>query len=255
MIIRSRPVANFSVLPNSLLSDKRLSIDTRGMIAYILTKPPTWEIRPVALARALSKNGAKKRDSVGRTRLLRMFKEAQAAGYMLRSEMQSHQEDGAWGSFDYIVGLPEDVVAADLRKSESVASLAQSRDTQTGDTQTGDTQTGDAQTCGAHARNATTSQKERNLVNTDSTKPPVAPIRAEQHGEEGQPWSEAGKVAIAQGFQYVFENSEPFKAWLEFRGADGMPDVVTEIIKGQPRRVVWMPTLYPPRRTASKGDR
>jgi hypothetical protein len=41
-----------------------------------------------------------------------MFEEAMDAGYMARSAEQTHRDDGSWGSYDYVVGMPEDVEKA-----------------------------------------------------------------------------------------------------------------------------------------------
>jgi hypothetical protein len=109
MIIRPVCRDRFVSIPNAILNDERLAIDTRGKVAYILSKPPRWDIRPGPLARALSRKGS---TPVGRKRLKRMFEEAMDAGYMARSAEQTHRDDGSWGSYDYVVGMPEDVEKA-----------------------------------------------------------------------------------------------------------------------------------------------
>jgi hypothetical protein len=93
MIIRPVCSDKYVSIPNAILNDKRLSIDTRGMVAYILSKPQNWDIRPVPLANALSREGD---TPVRRKRLNRMFNEAMAAGYMARSAEQTHRDDGSW---------------------------------------------------------------------------------------------------------------------------------------------------------------
>ena len=109
MIIRPACRKEFVALPNSLFNDRRLSADTRTMIALLLSKPRGWELRPVALAKLLSQQGGR---PVGRTRLNRMFAEASEAGYLARSQKQAHKNDGTWGRYDYYVGMPDDVVRA-----------------------------------------------------------------------------------------------------------------------------------------------
>jgi len=85
MIIRPVCRRNFVALPNVVLTDERLSIETRGMIAYLLSRPPNWQIKTVWLARALSK----KDQALGRTKLTRMLREARTAGYLARSADQN----------------------------------------------------------------------------------------------------------------------------------------------------------------------
>lgn len=109
MIIRPACEREYTSLPNAIFNDRRLSVDTRAMIAWILSKPRTWRVQPGRMATALSRTGEK---PLGRTKLSRMFKEAMAAGYMARSEKQAHQNDGLWGAYDYFVGMPDDVATA-----------------------------------------------------------------------------------------------------------------------------------------------
>src|SRR5262245_45275739 len=102
-----------------MLRDKRLSLDTRGMLAYLNSLPRNWQIRPAVLARQLSQNDGRQ---IGRERLQRMFDEAQAAGYMARSQEQSHDDDGRWGSFVYIVGSDPELVKQEVAtQSASIA--------------------------------------------------------------------------------------------------------------------------------------
>ena len=109
MIIRPHCRKEFVALPNVLFNDRRLSAETRLMIALLLSKPRGWELRPAALMKLLSQQGM---GSIGRTKLDRMFTEARAAGYMARSARQAHRDDGTWGRYDYYVGMPQDVLKA-----------------------------------------------------------------------------------------------------------------------------------------------
>ena len=118
MIIRPVCKKEFVALPNSLFNDRRLSADTRAMIALLLSKPRGWELRPIALAKLLSRERGR---PVGWTRLSRMFTEAAEAGYMARSREQAHKDDGTWGRYDYFVGMPEDVVRAVQRAGVAIA--------------------------------------------------------------------------------------------------------------------------------------
>jgi hypothetical protein len=49
--------------------------------------------------------------------------------------------------------------------------------------------------------------------------------------------------------------SKPYQAWLSYRGKDGMPGLVDRaIINGKVQEIVWMPSLYPPRRSANESE-
>jgi hypothetical protein len=148
MIIRPVCRKEFVALPNALFNDRRLSADTRAMIALLLSKPRGWELRPRALAKLLSPHGGR---PVGWTRVKRMFAEASEAGYMARSAIQAHKDDGTWGKYDYFVGMPEDVKRA-VQKA-GVAIAPQSRD---------------ANEDLAIAENDYTNHKEQSLESTDS---------------------------------------------------------------------------------------
>jgi hypothetical protein len=55
-----------------------------------------------------------------------------------------------------------------------------------------------------------------------------------------------GERARAEGMCPVFVGSEPYRAWLAVRGANGMPGFVDQaFINGKPREIVWMPSVYP----------
>jgi hypothetical protein len=54
-----------------------------------------------------------------------------------------------------------------------------------------------------------------------------------------------GRIAFASGMQFIFEDSEPFRAWRAFRGEDGMPPIDVRIVGGTRRRGVWLPSFYP----------
>jgi hypothetical protein len=246
-----RPVCSreFVALPNVILNDERLTIETRGMLAYILSKPKTWQIRPVPLARALSKKGSSR---LGRTKLARMFKEAQEAGYMARSAAQSHRANGDFASYDYVVGMPEDVAAAIETPADAAAVTfsAQSRFAHTHH----------AHTHHAHTQNEHRSHKVQNpekqiLKSTkhqQSHPLPLPDVAAARQNSADKEYTAMGRSALAHGMVFVFEESEPFIAWRDFRGVSGMPLIDVAVIQGKRRRGVWLPSLYPPsRRVAS----
>jgi hypothetical protein len=229
VIIRPVCTKNFSVIPNAVLNDKRLSIDTRGMVAYLLSKPPSWAIRPWFLARALLRDGE---NPVGRKRIARMFSEATEAGYMARSQEQKHCDDGSWGAYDYIIGMPAEVKAAVVKSGVAFSPRR-------------------PETLAPQARAPEERQnhKEQNREKTEFKKPPskVSPTgRSDTAKAEQDEYSEMGRSALAAGMTPVFLNSKAYDRWLKFRGSDGMPLTDAAVINGQRRRIMWFPQLYPP---------
>jgi hypothetical protein len=230
MIIKPVCRKAFVTVPNSLLDDTRLSIETRGMLAYLLSKPKNWNIRPFPLAKAISHGGK----PLGRKRLDRMFREATEAGYMARSAAQGHKEDGSWDRYDYIIGMPEEVATA-LQKMIG-ATEPHSRQ--------------------AYAPAACTLmdaeiQKEQNQKSNKDKKPLLQSLFSDG-GEQakGRPDEQKGygEAAHTADWVFVWERSEPFNKWKRYRRANGeepLP-VVEQIIRGKVLRGVWLPTLYPP---------
>ena len=51
LIIRGNIRENFSVLPNDLMNDERLSADALGVLVYLLSKPTDWQVRVTELRR------------------------------------------------------------------------------------------------------------------------------------------------------------------------------------------------------------
>ncbi len=123
MIIRTAVTREYTSLPNALLRDKRLSLETKGLLAYLLSLPPSWEVRPRVVAAAVSPEEGR---PLGMDRLRRMFNEAIRAGYMARSQNQTKREDGFFGAYVYIVGPDPEAVSAEVAaQSASVAFLPQ----------------------------------------------------------------------------------------------------------------------------------
>lgn len=92
-IRRSRPIDNFTILPNALLRDDRLTYCARGVLAELLTRPEGWETN----ADALSDRARRHRGDVvgeGRRGLRAAFAELEAAGYIIR-----RKEKAAKGRF------------------------------------------------------------------------------------------------------------------------------------------------------------
>ena len=92
MIIHGpRPTRDFTVLPNRVIRDDHLSYRARGLLCYLLSMPPDWEISSSRLA-LISGEG---RDAI-RTALRELI----AVGYM---ELQKHQGAGGHWQSHYLV--------------------------------------------------------------------------------------------------------------------------------------------------------
>jgi hypothetical protein len=137
MIIRTAQHHSFTALPNAIFRDKNLQLDSRAGLAYLLTLPPKWEIRPTAVARALSPAKGRK---IGKERLRRMFGEWCRAGYMARSAEQTRDDDGFFGGYVYIVGADPEAVKAEV-SAQGVAFLPQAALPSTGEPSTGERST------------------------------------------------------------------------------------------------------------------
>jgi hypothetical protein len=91
-VIRSNPETGFTVLANAFLQDPRLSYETKGLLAELLSRPDDWEIR----AENIVKSG-----KAGRDKVWRMLREAEELGYA--ASRQARTERGKFQKLDYIV--------------------------------------------------------------------------------------------------------------------------------------------------------
>lgn len=80
----------YFAISRALAQDERLTFEARGILAYLLSKPGDWEVRPDDLQRA---------GNCGRDRIYRILKELRAAGYLHRDRV--HQANGTfkWGPY------------------------------------------------------------------------------------------------------------------------------------------------------------
>lgn len=100
MIVRApRPTSHFTILPNQVLRDHRLSWKARGLLAYLLSMPDMWRTNSSHLAKA----GPDGREAV-RTALA----ELEQAGYLRRERRQG--TDGRWTTTTYVFDTAQDTV-------------------------------------------------------------------------------------------------------------------------------------------------
>ena len=98
-IVRREHKAQFTIVPNAVFADARLSVEAKGVLGYLLSRPHNWHVRLDHIGRTLL---------VGRKKLQRIFRELIAAGYVTR-EAQRIVDGHRFGEIDYVV---RDVPAA-----------------------------------------------------------------------------------------------------------------------------------------------
>jgi hypothetical protein len=77
--------SHYACIPNGTLEDPRLSLDTRGLLAFLLSKPEDWIIRASQIRRDFG---------IGQVVQQRIFRELERAGYLERKVLQGR--DGRW---------------------------------------------------------------------------------------------------------------------------------------------------------------
>lgn len=75
MIIRRRRTRNFTILENEVVEDERLALDEIGLLAWLRSRPDSWEISRAAIGR---------RFKIGRDKVARIFKSLIECGWMVR---------------------------------------------------------------------------------------------------------------------------------------------------------------------------
>jgi hypothetical protein len=214
MIIRQKHKNRFSIVPNRIFEGPRISFVAKGLLAYLVSLPPNWEVRHDQLQRRLG---------IGRKLRERALRELIAAEYVTRDEQQGRDEFNRFTTLHYVVS----------------------------DTPSGTSSDASLPRRGEPRRKRSTGNNKED-IKTDFTNPfpqslPAAQGRGKQ-ASQGQ-YSEFGRRSLAAGKCAVFVGSKPYEAWRRFRGDDGMPGLVDKVIlEGRARDVVWMDSLFPPHR-------
>jgi hypothetical protein len=94
MIIRREHNGNFTIVPNAIFNDRRLSIEAIGLLGYLLSRPPNWQARHGHLRKTLG---------IGRQRFERAMWELMSASYVDRDMEQPRDGDNQFSSYNYIV--------------------------------------------------------------------------------------------------------------------------------------------------------
>lgn len=90
----------YAQIPNFMLRDKKLSLDTIGLLAQLMSHSPGWRVSQESLAKA---------NNVGRDSIRRMIRELVEAGYLSVSEKQVHNEKGYLAGYTYTTKDPNDM--------------------------------------------------------------------------------------------------------------------------------------------------
>jgi hypothetical protein len=110
-IVRANPEQGYTKLSNAFLQDSRVSYETRGLLAEILSRPDDWEITIAALVKS---------GPAGRDKVYRMMQEAVKCGYA--EPKKDRRGDGAFQRHSYRVTddprLLIEQVAAEIMEME-----------------------------------------------------------------------------------------------------------------------------------------
>jgi hypothetical protein len=102
MIIRHKHKGRFTVVPNAIFNDDRISLAAKGLLGYLLSRPGNWDVRHDQLQRQFS---------IGRKLLSTLLMELEKTGYLERDEEQGRDEYNRFTTLNYIVrDIPELVV-------------------------------------------------------------------------------------------------------------------------------------------------
>lgn len=79
-IFRRVHTHNFTVIANAVLNDNRLSLDEKGFLCWLLSRPPDWEVIPTACQKALG---------IGRSAFYRLAGRLREIGYVKRERVRA----------------------------------------------------------------------------------------------------------------------------------------------------------------------
>jgi hypothetical protein len=80
-------------LPNAIFLDDRLSVEAKGVLGYLLSRPHSWQVRLDHVGRTLR---------IGRKKLQRIFRELIGAGYVTREQART-ADAHRFREIDYVV--------------------------------------------------------------------------------------------------------------------------------------------------------
>lgn len=100
--------ADYTVIPNALAQDKRLSFEARGLLILLLSMPANWHV---------NKSWVEEQSgNCGRDKTNRLFKELQEAGYIRKKTV--HDEKGLITGTDWLIYPTSETSAKSNRTTE-----------------------------------------------------------------------------------------------------------------------------------------
>lgn len=90
-INRSALTENFTVLPNALLNDDRVTGEGLALMVYLLSKPPSWQLSPTDI---------RKRFKWGREKAYKVIAALIECGYIIK---EAQRNEGKYASFVYFI--------------------------------------------------------------------------------------------------------------------------------------------------------
>lgn len=121
---------NFTPISNTLFTNKNLSLDTVGLICYLVHLPPNWNIYKEHIQNEMQQRGC------GGTKFKRMWKEAKDNGYIIQKKFRN--EDG---TYDYYYEISDITITTGTKQTYGST---------TGTLSTGTLSTGGLSTGGKH---------------------------------------------------------------------------------------------------------
>ena len=91
-IIRRKRNSHYATLPNAIWEDDRIGADEKGVLGYLLSRPPTWNVNLWNVGKTMK---------IGKDRIQRIFRALIAAGYISRRVIRN--ENGIISSLEYVV--------------------------------------------------------------------------------------------------------------------------------------------------------
>ena len=116
MIVRVVKRRHFTIISNAPLNDSRLSWETRGLLAWLFTKPNSWIVNREAIAR---------HGRTGRDKVKRMLAELTANGYLVRTRHRNDDGQFRWESIVYEEPVEQHNVGGSEESAESPPTVEQ----------------------------------------------------------------------------------------------------------------------------------
>lgn len=96
----------WTAISNKAAADARLSLDTRGLMVFLLTRPAGWQVRATLLP-SLIKDNSLRSGHLGRESIRRMLRQLESAGYLTRRCFRDQR--GHWVWENVLSPMPEAV--------------------------------------------------------------------------------------------------------------------------------------------------